>query len=141
MKRQVIDASKMNQIEMENTKKMMEMTSLMQRVGKGKRKYGIKLGYTARQVLARTLIEMKKLILSEGSLPKNLDEFIEHINGSKSSKNIIMSYDEISFLKSFLSLNISQQEAIKLPWYRIFSRFMNYLALVQYKEIIEKLKI
>ena len=141
MKKQMINAAKMNQMEFENSKKMMELTNLIHKVNSGNRKYSVNLNYVSRHLLAKTLSEMRKMISLEGSIPKNFNLFVEYINNSVKNKEIKLSFDEMEFLKKFLSLTILQQESVELSWYAFFSRFMNYASKLQYQEIVKKLKI
>lgn len=142
MKKQMINASKMNHIEMQNMKDMMEMNNLFQKVGKGKRKYNIKLSYSARALLDKTLTEMRKAISYEGSVPRNFDEFVSYISiSTKSKEGFSLTFDEINFLKKMINLTIRQQENMKLPWYKVLTRLFASLASIQYKEILANLKV
>jgi hypothetical protein len=141
MKRHTVEANKMNHMDMENMKNMMEMSNLMQKVGKSNRKYDITLNYAARQILASTLSEMKNMISKEGAVPKNLSEFVDYIKESKKKKTFKLSFDEIEFLKRFTKLTIDQYSQIKVPWYKFITKILGKLSLMQFKEILNSLKI
>ncbi|HCB63792.1 MAG TPA: hypothetical protein DEP20_00265 [Fusobacteria bacterium] len=141
MKKQAINPNRVNYTDMQNMKEMMDMSSLIQKLDKGKRKYRVSLSFSSRKLLYKTLSEMRKAISSEGVLPRNFNNFVDYINSSRGSKNILLSFDEINFLNKLVSLTIKQQEFVKYPWYMFLSKLFRRLAIVQYKEILSHLKI
>ena len=125
----------------ENMKQLMEMNNLIQAVGKGRRKYEIKLSFGSRYLLAKTLQEMKASILVEGHLPNYFEKFVDYILANKKSKMFLLSFEEIQFLKKFIELTIDQYSKIKLPWYKWITLIFTWMANVQYKEMLTAFKI
>lgn len=68
MKMQKMNPNKMSQTDMMNNQAMMGMASLLQMVGKGKRKYNIKIDSTNKKFLGKMAVEMKKQMAGYGEM-------------------------------------------------------------------------
>ena len=60
MKMQKMNPNKMTQTDMMNNQAMMGMASLLQMIGKGKRKYNIRVDKSNKKFLEKLAVEMKK---------------------------------------------------------------------------------
>lgn len=140
--KKMVNASKMNHMEIENTKNLMEIGMLIQKLSKGRRKYSVNLNSASRKLLYKTMSEMKTIISQEGVVPKNFSDFVSYINDNiKSKSNLSFSFDEINFLKKVISLTLQQQDSMKYKWYQLPLKIMANILQKQYKNILVDLKI
>lgn len=140
--KKMVNASKMNHMEIESTKSLMEIGMLIQKLSKGRRKYSVNLNNASKKLLYKTLSEMQTMISQEGAVPQNFRDFVSYLNDNiKVKSDIFFSFDEINFLKKVISLTLHQQEITKYKWYQFPLRMMANILYKQYKQILLDLKI
>ncbi|MGL4392341.1 MAG: hypothetical protein ACRCSK_02755 [Fusobacteriaceae bacterium] len=144
MKQQKINPATMNPMEMNNLSSMMSMMSLIQKIGKGKRKYEIHLDKSDKKFLSKFVDEAKKQFPG-GNEPqmKPLMEFFSYLKvgcdtKSKSKAPLKISYEELEFMKKMLVDSVKGMEGMTFKWYQVLKKSMLKVLLKQYKVIVKK---
>lgn len=146
MKGQRINPEKINPMEMNKMSSMMGMMGLMQKIGKGKRKYAIKVEKSHKKFLLRFIIEIKKEFeknYGEAPQMKGVLSFLNYIKKScenKLLKEIKVSYEEFDFLKRMLTDSLKGMANLKLKWYEIHKKLSIKMMRTQYKALLEQMK-
>lgn len=146
MKGQRINPEKINPMEINAMSSMMGMMGILQKIGKGKRKYSIKLEKNHKKFLARFMVDIKKEFeKTYSNVPqmKGVLSFLDYIKTScenKDLKELNVSYEEFDFLKRMLMDNLRGMEAMELKWYQLIKKATLKMMKAQYKDILGQLK-
>lgn len=146
MKGQRINPEKINPMEINAMSSMMGMMGILQKIGKGKRKYSIKLEKNHKKFLARFMVDIKKEFeKTYANVPqmKGVLGFLDYIKVScenKELKELNVSYEEFDFLKRMLMDNLKGMEAMQLKWYQLIKKATLKMMKAQYKDILGQLK-
>lgn len=144
MKMERKNPNKMSQVEMMNNQSMMGMSSFVQKLGKGKRKYNVKIEKATKKFLAKLSLEMKKQIISQGvnAQTKSVISFFEYLEkeGTNKEKVLKLSYEELEFLKQTIFGSIKQMDTTDYKWYQFIKKIIMKMMVVQYKALYEELK-
>ncbi|MFK4785910.1 hypothetical protein [Fusobacterium sp. MFO224] len=146
MKGQRINPEKINPMEMNKMSSMIGMMGLMQKIGKGKRKYVIKLEKNHKKFLSRFIIEIKKEFeknYGNAAQMKGVLSFLDYVKKScenKALKELKVSYEEFDFLKRMLSDSLRGMAALNLKWYEIHKKVSIKIMRTQYKTLLEQMK-
>lgn len=146
MKGQRINPEKINPMEINAMSSMMGMMGILQKIGKGKRKYSIKLEKNHKKFLARFMVDIKKEFeKTYANVPqmKGVLSFLDYIKTScenKELKELNVSYEEFDFLKRMLMDNLRGMEAMQLKWYQLIKKATLKMMKTQYRDILGQLK-
>ena len=146
MKGQRINPEKINPMEINAMSSMMGMMGILQKIGKGKRKYSIKLEKNHKKFLARFMVDIKKEFeKTYANVPqmKGVLSFLDYIKTScenKDLKELNVSYEEFDFLKRMLMDNLRGMEAMQLKWYQLIKKDTLKMMKTQYRDILGQLK-
>lgn len=146
MKGQRINPEKINPMEINAMSSMMGMMGILQKIGKGKRKYSIKLEKNHKKFLARFMVDIKKEFeKTYANVPqmKGVLSFLDYIKTScenKDLKELNVSYEEFDFLKRMLMDNLRGMEAMQLKWYQLIKKTTLKMMKTQYRDILGQLK-
>ncbi|MCF2612250.1 MULTISPECIES: hypothetical protein [Fusobacterium] len=146
MKGQRINPEKINPMEINAMSSMMGMMGILQKIGKGKRKYSIKLEKNHKKFLARFMVDIKKEFeKTYANVPqmKGVLSFLDYIKTScenKDLKELNVSYEEFDFLKRMLMDNLRGMEAMQLKWYQLIKKATLKMMKTQYRDILGQLK-
>ena len=140
---QKMNPNKMSQTDMMNNQAMMGMASLLQMVGKGKRKYNIKIDSTNKKFLGKMAVEMKKQMggYAEVQQTKGVVLFLEYLETECKNKNLTipMSHEEVDFLRKTIVSSVKQMETMEFKWYQFFKKAMVKMLIKQNKILVEDL--
>lgn len=146
MKGQRINPDKINPMEINAMSSMMGMMGILQKIGKGKRKYSIKLDKNHKKFLSRFMVDIKKEFeKTYSNIPqmKGVLTFLDYVKIScenKDLKELNVSYEEFDFLKRMLMDSLKGIETMKLKWYQLVKKATVKMMKTQYKAILEQLK-
>ena len=146
MKGQRINPEKINPMEINAMSSMMGMMGILQKIGKGKRKYSIKLEKNHKKFLARFMVDIKKEFeKTYSNVPqmKGVLSFLDYIKTScenKDLKELNVSYEEFDFLKRMLMDNLRGMESMQLKWYQLIKKATLKMMKTQYRDILGQLK-
>jgi len=142
---QRINPNAMNGMQMKNMSSMMGVANAMQRIGKGKRKYGVSLEKGQKKLLGKFIEEVKKQFTGQENNPqmKGVSSFLNYLQAEcnkKEAGTIKMSYDELDFVKRMLSDSVKGMDAMSFKWYQFIKKGTVKLMNRQYKELLEIFK-
>ena len=141
----MVNQNTINDMTLVNAKSQAKMTQLMQKIGKGKRRVKVTLSKSTRSYLIKMLEEMKKqMAVYEKQLP-NLFQFFNYLekearivkqNKKQKTKDIVLSYEELDFLKIQIKETIKGIDNLKssLKWYNLVKKGL-YKTLKKQNEI------
>lgn len=141
MKMQRMNPNGMNPMEMNNAMSMMGTMNLMQKIGKGKRKYSVALDKNEKKVLGKFLEEGKKQFGHENQV-KPLVEFFDYmiaICNSTDKNEIRFSFEELEFFKKMLADSVRGMEGMNFKWYQFIRKSMTKVMAKQYRDILKKI--
>lgn len=146
----MVGSNTVNDMTLVNAKSQAKMTQLMQKIGKGKRRVKVTLSKSTRSYLTKMLEEMKKqMSIYEKQLP-NLFQFFNYLekevrivkqNKKQKTKDIILSYEELDFLKIQIKETIKGIDNLKssLKWYNLIKKGLYKTLRKQNELILEEL--
>ena len=145
MKGQRVNPEKLNPMEMNSMSSMMGMMSILQKIGKGKRKYSIKLEKNHKKFLARFMSDIKKQYEQaySDSQMKGILGFFDYVRitcENKTATELKLSYEEFDFLKRLLTDSLRQMENMQFKWYNLIKKATLKMMKVQYKEFLKQMK-
>ena len=141
----MVNQKTINDMTLVNAKSQAKMTQLIQKIGKGKRRVKVTLSKSTRSYLIKMLEEMKKqMAVYEKQLP-NLFQFFNYLekearivkqNKKQKTKDIVLSYEELDFLKIQIKETIKGIDNLKssLKWYNLVKKGL-YKTLKKQNEI------
>ena len=141
----MVNQNTINDMTLVNAKSQAKMTQLIQKIGKGKRRVKVTLSKSTRSYLIKMLEEMKKqMAVYEKQLP-NLFQFFNYLekearivkqNKKQKTKDIVLSYEELDFLKLQINETIKEIANLKssLKWYNLVKKGL-YKTLKKQNEI------
>ena len=124
MKATRVNPGALSPMEMNNMSSMMGMMNSIQKIGKGKRKYTIKLDKTDKKLLVRFINEAKKQFSDTAS--------------KKETTEIKMSFEEQEFIKRMLQDSVRGMEKMQFFWYQFIRKFTVRMLTKQYRELLKK---
>ena len=131
----MVNPNSVNDMEIINAKAQAKMSQLVQKIGKGKRRVTVTFNKTTRSYVAKLIEEMKKqMIAYEKQLP-NLFNFFNYLeketkvtkaNKKEKTKDVLLSYEEVDFLKLQLKETIKgiEMQSKNLKWYNFLKKSM-----------------
>ncbi len=145
MKGQRINPNNLNPMQMNNMSSMMGMMNTMQRIGKSKRKYAIKLEKANKKFLAKFIDEIKKQFAGQETAPQQqgVIDFLDYLKAQceiKDRTEVKVSFEELEFLKRMIGDSIRGMEGMQFKWYQIIKKMMMKAMLTQYKQLFEEIK-
>lgn len=143
MKTSRVNPATMNPMEMNNISSMMGMMSSIQKIGKGKRKYSVKLEKGDKKLLIKFVDEAKKQFAVNSSKDQynGVYNFLNYVSESCSKDgkgDLKVSYEEHEFLKRMLSDSVKGMEKMQFFWYQFIKKIMTKVLLKQYKQLLVK---
>lgn len=142
MKVQKLNANNLNPMEMNNASAMMGMMNIIQKIGKGKKKYSINLDKAEKKFLGKFLEEAKKQFVNSEEQAKNIVEFFNYMKAicdSKDKDELRLSFEELEFLKKMLSDSVKGMETLTFKWWQLLRKGMVKMMLKQYKGLLVKI--
>lgn len=145
MKGQRVNPEKLNPMEMNSMSSMMGMMSVLQKIGKGKRKYSVKLEKNHKKFLVRFMTDIKKQFEQTyaDSQMKGVLAFFDYVKSvceNKTAAELKLSYEEFDFLKRLLTDSLKGMDAMKLKWYNLIKKATIKMMKVQYREVLKQMK-
>ena len=143
----MVNPNSVNDMEIINAKAQAKMSQLVQKIGKGKRRVTVTFNKTTSYV-AKLIEEMKKqMIAYEKQLP-NLFNFFNYLeketkvtkaNKKEKTKDVLLSYEEVDFLKLQLKETIKgiEMQSKNLKWYNFLKKSMYKMLKKQTEETLE----
>ncbi|MCJ8343810.1 MAG: hypothetical protein MJH09_13360 [Cetobacterium sp.] len=141
MKFQKANPNSMNPMEMRNMSSMMGMMNNIQKIGKGKRKYSVKLDKSIKKFLSKFIDEVKKQF-TLNSQTENLGAFFDYVKMVADDKNkmeLKLSFEELDFMKRMVSDSIKGMEGMNFKWYQFVKKSMVKVMIKQYKELLTRI--
>lgn len=146
----MINANKINDMEMFNIKNQAKFGMILQKIGKGKRKVEIKLSKNSQKYLDQMIDELKKQMDQYKTQMGNIFDFLDylkkhvHVNkGQKREKlkKIMLSYEEQDYLVMQAKSTIKEIDKIKaeLKWYNIIKKVLYSSVKTQNEVLINEL--
>lgn len=144
----MVNPNSVNDMEIINAKAQAKMSQLVQKIGKGKRRVTVTFNKTTRSYVAKLIEEMKKqMIAYEKQLP-NLFNFFNYLeketkvtkaNKKEKTKDVLLSYEEVDFLKLQLKETIKgiEMQSKNLKWYNFLKKSMYKMLKKQIEETLE----
>ncbi len=143
MRMQRVNPNRMSQTDLMNNQSMAGMASLLQMVGKGKRKYNISMNPSNKKFLGKMAIEMKKQMAGYADVQqtKGVVLFLEYLEVESKNKNmtIPMSHEEVDFLRKTIVSSVKQMETMEFKWYQFFKKIVVKMMVKQNKLLVEDL--
>lgn len=143
MKAQRVNPNNMNPMQMNSMTSMMGMMNTIQKIGKGKRKYVVKLDKNSKKFLSKFIDEVKKQFgANMNDQNQGLVEFFDYIKMVADDKNkmeLRLSFEEMEFLKRMVADSIKGMEAMQFKWYQIIRKTMIKLLVKQYRELLTRI--
>ncbi|OQY41571.1 MAG: hypothetical protein B6227_04700 [Fusobacteriia bacterium 4572_74] len=137
-------AQDMNGIQMRNMSGMMGIQNAMQRIGKGKRKYTIKISKHNKKFLGKFVEEIQKQMGSEKNPQmKGVLDFLTYLKAECNKKTVTeikMSFDELEFLKKMVIDSVKGMEGMTYKWYQIINKLMIKTMIKSNRDLLEELK-
>ena len=143
----MVNPNSVNDMEIINAKAQAKMSQLVQKIGKGKRRVTVTFNKTTRSYVAKLIEEMKKqMIAYEKQLP-NLFNFFNYLeketkvtkaNKKEKTKDVLLSYEEVDFLKLQLKETIKgiEMQSKNLKWYNFLKKSMYKMLKKQTEETL-----
>ena len=129
-----INPGTLNPMEMNNMSSMLGMMNSIQKIGKGKRKYSVKLEKNDKKLLVRFINEAKKQYAG-------VYEFLTYITdvaSNKTSTELKVSYEEHDFIKRMLQDSVKGMEKMQFFWYQFIRKFTVKMLNRQYRDLLKK---
>ena len=134
----------MNGMQMRNMSGMMGIQNAMQRIGKGKRKYAVKISKHNKKFLGKFVEEIQKQMGSEDNPQmKGVLDFLTYLKAECNKKNVTeikMSFDELEFLKKMVVDSVKGMEGMTYKWYQIINKLMVKTMIKSNRSLLEELK-
>lgn len=143
MKMQRMNPNNLNPMQMNNMSSMAGMMNTIQKIGKGKRKYTVKLDKNSKKFLSKFIDEVKKQFAGPmGGQGQGVVEFFNYVKSiceSKDKDELRMSFEELEFMKKMLADSIKGLEAMQFKWYQLIRKTMVKLMVKQYRELLTQI--
>lgn len=138
-----VNPAALNPMEMNNISSMMGMMNSIQKIGKGKRKYSVKLDKGEKKLLVKFLDEAKKQFSNTTSNDQYAGvygflNYVSEVASKKESTEVKLSFEEHDFLKRMLIDSVRGMEKMDFFWYQFIKKFMVKTLTRQYRELIKK---
>ena len=138
----MVNPNSVNDMEIINAKAQAKMSQLVQKIGKGKRRVTVTFNKTTRSYVAKLIEEMKKqMIAYEKQLPNlfNFFNYLEKETKVTKTKDVLLSYEEVDFLKLQLKETIKgiEMQSKNLKWYNFLKKSMYKMLKKQTEETLE----
>ena len=139
----MVNPNSVNDMEIINAKAQAKMSQLVQKIG-----VTVTFNKTTRSYVAKLIEEMKKqMIAYEKQLP-NLFNFFNYLeketkvtkaNKKEKTKDVLLSYEEVDFLKLQLKETIKgiEMQSKNLKWYNFLKKSMYKMLKKQTEETLE----
>jgi hypothetical protein len=139
-----MNAQNMNGMQMRNMSGMMGIQNAMQRIGKGKRKYTVKISKHNKKFLGKFVEEIQKQMGSENNPQmKGVLDFLTYLKAECTKKTVTeikMSFDELEFLKKMVVDSVKGMEGMTYKWYQIVNKLMVKTMIKSNRSLLEELK-
>ena len=128
-----------------NAKSQSKAASLIQKIGKGKRKAKVELSKGNMKYLGKLVKEMKKQMLPYEKQAGNVFTFLNYLEKEAQSKSkritLMLSFEELDFLKMQVkeSTKAVEEFRLTLKWYNLAKKFIYGLLVKQNKYFLEEL--
>ena len=145
MKGKVANPNTVNNMTLVNAKSQSKAASLVQKIGKGKRKAKVELSKGNMKYLGKLVKEMKKQMLPYAKQAANVFTFLNYLEKEAQSKSkkitLMLSFEELDLLKMQVKESTKAIEDLRLnlKWYNLFKKFMYGLLVKQNKYFLEEL--
>ena len=151
MKNRVVNPNNITDMDMINAKNQANMVSILQRIGKAKRKKELTLSKSSQKYLLQMIGEMKKQMkVYQNQLP-NLFSFFNYVEKSlqigkkekwPKEKKLLVSFDEQDLLVRQMKDVVKglEVEKSKLKWYNFAKKTMFSTMQKQTEALLEDLK-
>ncbi len=145
-----INPNTMSNTDVLNARAQAQMTQLVQKLGKGKRRVKVSLSKPSRSYLEKMIAEMKKqMVVYEKQLP-NIFQFFKYFenevkitkeNKKIKNKEILLSYEELDFIKLNIKETIKgvDKMILTLKWYNFFKKTLYKTIKKQNELVLEEL--
>ena len=140
-----INPGKISQQDMMNAQAYAGIMSKIEKLGKGKRKTKLVFDKTTKKYLGKMIKEFSKQLQGYQNNPqtKNIIDFYSYIEtetAKPANHPIMVSFEELEFLKGTMAETIKGMEKVQYKWYDIFKKVLTKTMIKQNKVILEILK-
>ncbi len=140
-----VNANRISQTDLMQAQSAMGMVGKMQKIGKGKRKYKVNFDKTTKKYLAKIVKEYTKQaeIYRANPQTKGVADFFEYLErecARATAQPIMLSFEELDFLKSTIAESIKAMEGIQYKWYNFIKKSFTKLMIKQNRYILNELK-
>lgn len=129
----MVNANRLNDMDIFNMKNQARLASSIQKIGKGKRKVEINLSKSSQKYLDQVIVELKKQMAENNAMLPNISSFFDYVQknvhvekGQKREKykKLLISYDEQDFLVIQVKSMIKEVENQKanLKFYNLIKK-------------------
>lgn len=138
-----VNPATMNPMEMNNMSSMMGMMNSIQKIGKSKRKYSVKLEKGDKKLLVKFINEAKKQFSETTSGDQyvgvyNFLNYVADVAANKDTTELKVSFEEYEFLKRMLIDSVRAMEKMQFFWYQFIRKGMVKVLCKQYRELLQK---
>lgn len=124
-----VNPATMNPMEMNNMSSMMGMMNSIQKIGKSKRKYSVKLEKGDKKLLVKFINEAKKQFSETTSGDQyigvyNFLNYVADTAANKDTTELKVSFEEYEFLKRMLIDSVRAMEKMQFFWYQFIKKGM-----------------
>ena len=145
MKGEAANPNTVTNMTLVNAKSQSKAASLIQKIGKGKRKAKVELSKGNMKYLGKLVKEMKKQMLPYEKQAGNVFTFLNYLEKEAQSKSkritLMLSFEELDFLKMQVKESTKAVEELRLTlkWYNLAKKFIYGLLVKQNKYFLEEL--
>jgi len=140
-----MNPGKISNQDMMNAQAYTNIMNKIEKLGKGKRKNKLVFDKTTKKYFGKMIGEFIKQLQGYEGNPqtKNIVEFYSYVEAeAKKPANhpIMLSFEELEFLKGTIAETIRGMEKAQFKWYDIFKKLLTKTMIKQNKVILEELK-
>ncbi len=138
-----VNPAAMSPMEMNNISSMMGMMNSIQKIGKSKRKYSVKLEKGDKKLLVKFINEAKKQFSETTSNDQyigvyNFLNYVGEVAANKDTTELKVSFEEYEFLKKMLIDSVRGMEKMQFFWYQFIKKGTVKILCKQYRELLKK---
>ena len=140
-----VNPGRISQQDMMNAQAYAGIMSKIEKLGKGKRKYKLNFDKTTKKYFGKMIKEFSKQLQGYQNNPqtKSIIDFYSYIEletTKAANQPIMVSFEELEFLKGTMAETIKSMEKIQYKWYDFFKKILTKTMVKQNKVILEILK-
>lgn len=149
MKGKIVNPNSVTDATVMNSKNQGQYLSMLQKVGKGKKKIEVELSKGSQKFLLQVMKELKKQMgIYEKQLPNvfvffsYVEKVLEKDKKMPKVRKLLLSFEELDFLKLQMKDNKKGLESLKsgLKWYNFLKKMLYSTMIKQTEQLLTELK-